>query len=106
MKCRQQNRSPNSLEVRSIRVSGWASNQRSIRVSGWASNTRENRTMNRTNTRDHERGIALLTVITCLVALMVIAVPFAITMRMGQASRTWDSMRWSSRLRRRWRCST
>ena len=31
-----------------------------------------------------ERGIALLTVITALVALMVIAVPFAISMRMGQ----------------------
>ncbi|MHC4938844.1 MAG: hypothetical protein ACYTHK_07745 [Planctomycetota bacterium] len=32
----------------------------------------------------NERGIALLTVITALVALMVIAVPFAISMRMGQ----------------------
>jgi len=31
----------------------------------------------------NERGVALLTVITALVALMVIAVPFAITMRMG-----------------------
>lgn len=30
-----------------------------------------------------ERGVALLTVITALVALMVIAVPFAITMRLG-----------------------
>ncbi|MHC4849044.1 MAG: hypothetical protein ACYTEG_11400, partial [Planctomycetota bacterium] len=32
----------------------------------------------------NQRGIALLTVITALVALMVIAVPFAISMRMGQ----------------------
>ncbi len=31
----------------------------------------------------NERGIALLMVITCLFALMVIAVPFAITMRLG-----------------------
>ncbi|MHC4550854.1 MAG: hypothetical protein ACYTEZ_19025 [Planctomycetota bacterium] len=31
----------------------------------------------------NERGVALLTVITALVALMIIAVPFAITMRMG-----------------------
>jgi hypothetical protein len=35
------------------------------------------------NTRSSQRGIALLTVITALVALMIIAVPFAITMRMG-----------------------
>jgi hypothetical protein len=35
------------------------------------------------NTRANQRGIALLTVITALVALMIIAVPFAITMRMG-----------------------
>ena len=34
--------------------------------------------------RKNEQGIALLTVITCLVALMIIAVPFAISMRMGQ----------------------
>ena len=34
--------------------------------------------------RRSERGIALLTVITCLVALMIVAVPFAISMRMGQ----------------------
>ncbi|MHC4952725.1 MAG: hypothetical protein ACYTGZ_02450 [Planctomycetota bacterium] len=41
--------------------------------------------MNRAQkTNRQERGIALLTVITCLVALMVIAVPFAISMRMGQ----------------------
>jgi hypothetical protein len=32
----------------------------------------------------NERGIALLTVITALMALMVIAVPFAIAMRMGR----------------------
>ena len=31
----------------------------------------------------NERGIALLTVITALVALMIIAVPFGIAMRMG-----------------------
>ena len=48
----------------------------------------ESKTMNRIATTGrptgNERGIALLTVITCLVALMVIAVPFAISMRMGQ----------------------
>jgi len=51
----------------------------------------ESKIMNRTEIpgaqpgqNGHERGIALLTVITCLVALMVIAVPFAISMRMGQ----------------------
>ncbi len=33
--------------------------------------------------RNQEKGIALLTVITALVALMVIAVPFAITMRLS-----------------------
>jgi len=43
----------------------------------------ESEIMKRKEHYGHERGIALLTVITCLVALMIIAVPFAISMRMG-----------------------
>ncbi len=39
--------------------------------------------MSSVKSRNNDRGIAILTVITVLVALMVIAVPFAISMRLG-----------------------